>query len=142
MKAPLWPRLVFALALLSAGCSTTRQFAGGLSVASGVMALGGAVYVTYASTEGPPQASPAPYVLGAGAGALTSATFFALAAYLLGSDERRQGGASGAPAGEAQQGAGAASAPHRCFDAQGRAFLINSNETCAQRGLRYTPPRQ
>jgi hypothetical protein len=142
MKAHLWPRLVFALALLSEGCSTTRQFAGGLSVASGVMALSGAVYVTYAGTEAPPQASAAPYVLGAGAGALTSATFFALAAYLLGSDERRQGGESGAPAGEPQQGAAAESAPRRCFDAQGRAFVINSNETCAQRGLRYTPPRQ
>ena len=90
MKALLRPSHVLALALLASGCSSTRQAAGGLSVASGILFLGGAGYVAYAGADAPPQVSATPYVLSVGASAVLSATFFTLAAHLLGGAERAQ----------------------------------------------------
>ena len=61
------------------GCSTVRSTAGGLSVASGIVMLGGGTYMTATADS-----HTAPYyVVGAAASAILSATFFTLGAYLL-----------------------------------------------------------
>lgn len=138
-------RFALVFVLLASGCTSWRQAAGGLSVASGLVAVGGAGYVVYAGTEAPPQASVAPYVLGTGAAGLMSATFFALAAHLLGESDRRHGAdsADGADDAAASQETGSPSRPApRCYNAEGRSITINSNETCSQRGLRYAPPQR